>query len=307
MILRKYWMILALVSVCAVAVRAELLGDAQEFLKDYDRLVALRAEISADRDAMAADINDNAKLRLDVKRFFADRAEALAVRLLKAVDRKQMRLDLSTKLPKVQKPVKGTGDLAQDATSYINSYDAWVAFEQQVLVNIEQMRAAVNANDGATLLVAVTDFFTNSRLRHEKRLQWQLDIKAMKKDTAFKGTGKPHLPPGDSLKDHVSEFLSDRVSWEVLSDLVDADRNNLRAVLGVPDSLASAVTTFLTDRRAHHIKTLELALDRKAMRKDVGLSASAKGENKPGVAATAKNVDRDDEDKTLDESTGAGE
>lgn len=303
--------ILAVSAICvfsalSFSARAELAADVAQFLADYDRLVALRAEIAADRDAMAADL-DSGKLERDVKRFFADRAEAFAVRLVKAADRKQMKIDLNFKPAKLEKPVPGTGDLLKDASSYINSYDAWAALWSQIEQNISQMRNAVASGDNAALTAATTDFFNNHRSRLQKRLQWQSDIKAMKKDVSFKGTGKPLPPPGTTLKEHVAEFLNDRAAWEALGSLVEADRNNLRAALGSPDSLQSTVNTFLTDRRARHVKAVELAVDRKAMRKDVGLSAGSE-KDKPGATASSRSIDNDDEDGALDQSAdGAGE
>jgi hypothetical protein len=298
--------VLGLFALCAMSARAELVKDASDFLKDFDRLVALRTEIAGDRDTLAADLNTE-KLKADVKRFFADRAEAAAVRFLKAADRKQMKIDLDFKGPKIAKPTKGTGDLTKDATSYITNYDAWTALWSQILVNVDQMRSAVNANDIAALTTACTDFFTNHRSRLEKRLQWQADIHAMKKDTGFKGTGKAEKPPATSLKDDVSEFLTDRAAWETLGTQLETDRNNLRAALSAPDSLSSTVTTFLTDRRAHRVKGNELALDRKQMRKDAGLSAGSK-EDKPDGEASTRDLDNDDPDGALEGSAdSAGE
>jgi len=293
-------LVLVLLLMSAAGARAELVQDASNFIKDFDRLVALRATISGDRDTLAADL-ESEKLRADVQRFFADRAEAVAVRFLKAADRKEMKLDLNFKGEKIAKPTKGTGDLTKDATSYITNYDAWTTLWAQILVDVDQMRTAVAANDTATLTTVCTDFFTSHRSRLEKRLQWQADIHAMKKDTSFKGTGKAQPPPATSLKDDVSEFLADRASWETLEAQLDTDRNNLRAAITVPDSLSATVTTFLTDRRAHRLKTLELSLDRKQMRKDVNLSAGSK-EDKPDSEASSKDINNDDPDDALEGS-----
>jgi len=282
--------------------RAELAGDVAQFLQDYDRLVAVRAQIDADRTAMLADINDHKALKADVQRFFADRLEAFAARLSKAADRKQMRIDLDFKSPKLEKPAKGTGVLAQDAANYIANYDAWVALQQQVEVDIAAMRNILSGVSFPEALAnAVTAFFTDSRARLQKRLQWQQDIRSMKKDLGFKGTGKPVPPPGTGLKDDAQKFLNDRGAWEAYGPVVEADRNNLRAAVQGGQSLDSIVTTFLTDRRARHIKGVELALDRKAMRKDLGLK-NAEKELKQGAAASSKDLDKDDESDSMEET-----
>jgi hypothetical protein len=290
----------------AVPARAELMGDVAQFLQDYDRLAALRNELDGDRDAMAASINDHQQLVKDVKAFFADRAEVAALVLLKAADRKQMRVTLDYKPAKLEKPVKGTGVLADDANSFISFYDAWVSLKADIEADIAGMRNAVAANDPAALAAVVTAFFDHHRARLQKRLQWQSDIRAMKKDIAFKGTGKP-VPPEGGLKKDVEKFLADRDAWESYASILDADRNNIRTAVSSGQGLEDAVRAFLTDRRYRHIKGVELWLDRKAMRKDVGLGGSEK-EAKQGSSATSKSLDSDDESDALEQTADtAGE
>ncbi|MCY3021878.1 MAG: hypothetical protein NTW87_22945 [Planctomycetota bacterium] len=288
--------------------RAELMSDASQFLADYDRLVTLKGAVDADRDAMAADLSTGKGLHQDVKHFFADRLEAAAVRLAKAADRKQMKVDLNFKGTKLEKPTPGTGVPSQDAASYIFNYDSWLAWQKQVELDISNMRNAVAANDAATLAVAVTSFFNDSRARLQTRLQWQEAIRSMKKDTGFKGTGKALPPAGTTLAEHVKEFLDDRAEWERLGALVELDRSNLRAAVQGGQSVESIVNTFLLDRRARHVKGVELARDRKVMRKDVGLSNGSEKESKQGAQASSKDLDRDDESGALDETSDtAGE
>jgi hypothetical protein len=288
-----------------MSVHAELVGDVKQFIADRDRLEVVRNEIAADRAAMAADLNNEQRLRTDVRRFFSDRDEVLSLRVLKAADRKQMRISLSFKGERVNKPTKGTGDLLLDATSYIFHYDRWNTLRQTVDSNVEQMRVDANAGNVTALTASTTSFFENSRLRFQARVQWQSDIRAMKKDIGFKGTGKALPPPGSTLQEHTTEFLADRAAWEALGLTVEADRNNLRSAIGT-SSLESVVRTFLTDRRARHVKGVELAMDRAAMRADVGIRAAK--EEKLGAMASSRDIDKDDEDSALESSAdGAGE
>lgn len=293
----------ALVLAIVTQARADLVSDAAQFLQDYDELVALGSQIAADRDALKADIDNHDTLRADVLRFFADRLDAAATRLGKAADRKRMRIDLKFKGPKVQKPTKGTGVIAQDAAQYIASYNAWLGQRDMVQLDIAAMRTAVGNNDVTALTAAVTAFFTDSRARLEKRLQWQQDIRSMKKDVAFKPTGKAAPPPGTTLREHVQEFVNDRISWEAYAGLVDACRNNLAAAVGGGgSSIEDAVKSFLDARRSLHVKGVELALDRKAMRKDVGLGNGKEKERKSGAIAGTRDLDSGDEDASLDET-----
>ena len=292
----------------AASAQAALIDEVKTFLADRDRLIALRTEIADDRAAMAANLNNESELRKSVREFFRDRATAGAVKLIKALDRRDMKFALGYQGTKLTKPTKGTGILAMDAASCIANYDKWIALQQTVEANIEQMRADANAGDEAALMISTTAFFDNSRLRHQARLQWQMDIRSMKKDVAFKGTGKPLGPPGSTLQEHTAEFLNDRAAWEALALTVEADRNNIRATLNDAASLESAVTTFLTDRRARRLKGIELAADRKAMRQDLGLRGADARELKSGAELSAKDIDSDDEEGALEESSDeAGE
>jgi hypothetical protein len=301
---------MAVAALCAcVAVassaRAALVDEARLFLSDKDRAAEAQADIIAGRAAMAADLANNQALSKDVRAFFKDRAELGAVRALLSFDRRNMRLALGYKGAKLSKPVKGSGVLAVDAASYIASFDKWIALQQTVEADIAKMRADVAAKDEAALAASVTAFFDDSRARLQARLQWQSDIRAMKKAIGFKGTGKPAPPPGSTLAEHVTEFLKDRGSWETLGATVDADRENIRATLGDSGSLASTVSAFLNDRRARGVNGGDLAFDRKAMRADLGLGG---GESKSAGEVGAKDADKEGENDALEESPeGAGE
>jgi hypothetical protein len=297
---RRVWRLAALVALTlCTAARAELAGDVENFLSDYDRLVVQHTTLAADRQAMADALASDTLLRASVRTFFDDRAEAQAIRLLKALDRRQMRVTLNFKGEKIAHPTKGRGDLTQDATSYITNYDGWKNQQMLVALDIDSMRAALGNSDAAALSTATTQFFTDARLRHQHRLQWQADIRAMKKDLGFKGTGKAQKPEGASLRDFVQDFLDDRAAWEANGVQVEAARNGIRMALS-GTGLEDAVTLFLNERREQVVLSKELYLDREAMRKK--LHARRFKERRLGQELSAKDLDSDEEDSELEES-----
>ena len=318
-VLQRFLAAGGLVLACAaVPARAELADDVTTFLSDYDRLAAVRQEVATDRDAMAGKLGDAQALKKAVREFFNDRDQAQSLRVLKAADRKQMRATLKALQAKEPgSPAAKTGgggspatnSLLQDATAFIANYDQWLALQAVVTQDIAQLRvdvAGVNADPASTyaaaaLIASTKKFFDDSRARLNARLQWQAAVRALKKDVGFKGTGKPQPPQGETLTQHVAHFLSDRAEWETLGTQLDADRNNIRAALGATESLTSVVMSFLTDRRARRVKGQELALDRKVMRADLGLRSSKEG--KTGALFGSRDLDTDDEDDALDQSS----
>lgn len=300
---RVWWLAALVVCVAATSARAELAEDVTQFLSDFDRLAAQRTIIATDREQMSTNLNNAEELRKTVRKFFADRAEAQLIRALKAVDRREMKITLGFKPEKLSKPVKGTGDLTQDATAYLANYDAWKVQQTLVANDIAAMRMAVTNNDAAGLTTATTSFFTNSRLRLQKRIQWQVDVRSMKKDVGFKGTGKALEPVGETLVDFVSAFLSDRAAWEAKQIQLDVDRDGIRTALSGNGTLEVAVTKFLTTRREKAVLGKELYLDREAMRKE--LRGKRAKERKLGAELSAKDLDQDEEDDSLEESPDA--
>lgn len=299
---RRVWCFTAL-ALCAIATsaRAELAEDVSQFLSDFDRLAAQRVILATDREQLATNINNDEELRKSVRKFFLDRAEAMTIRALKALDRKDMRITLGFKPEKLTKPVKGTGDLTQDATAYLANYDAWKLQQTLVSNDIAAMRMAVTNGDSAGLTSATTSFFTNSRLRLQKRVQWQADIRSMKKDIGFKGTGKALAPTGETLKDFTTAFLADRSAWEAKQIQLDVDREAIRSALSGNGTLQDTVTKFLTTRREKAVLGRELFLDREAMRKE--LRGKRFKERKLGAELSAKDLDQDEEDDSLEESS----
>lgn len=282
--------------------RAGLAGDAAQFVQAYDSLAALLVQIDGERQALSADIGNLAKVHQDTVRFFDDRALAFAARSAKQTDRRQVRVDLGFRQAAMARAAKGTGVLAQDAASYIAAYDAWVALQQQVVLDIAGLRGALDQNDLAGLESAARAFFADNRARLQKRLQWQQDLSSMRKDLGFKATGKPLPPDKGPLAVHVQEFLNDRAAWESYGRLVGIDRNNLRAAVQGGQSLDAIAGSFLGDRHSQYLKGLELGLDLKAMRKDVGLGSSWAKELKPGALFAGSDLDKDEESGSLEET-----
>lgn len=284
--------------------RAELAADVQSFLDHRDLLDAALDEVKADRQAMAADLgnSDETALRSDVLNFFGDRNEAGNQRLQVAVARKLMRNDLDYHPGRLQKPTRPTGTLQTDAQSYIEHYDAWNgALKSAVNQSLSNLRDAVKSGDSSALTAAATAYFDNCRARTEARLQWQSDLRAMRREVGFKGTGKAAAPTGETLTAHVTEFLADRTRWEDLGDSLKSDRDAIRTAVGSGTGLDTAVTSFFTHRRERRIAGAELALDRRAMRRDVGLG-NEKQYRKVGAAFSAKDEDKDEDRKELEES-----
>jgi hypothetical protein len=299
---------IAALACLTASVRAELIQDAKHFLNDIDDLTAARSELASDRKAMTDDLYADKALRNDVHEFFADRSQASSLRQVQACDRKQLRLGVGYEPEKLAKPTKPFNDLLWDATSYLAKYDDWCRLQAEMEKNIEQIRLDTARRDEAALKDSLTAYFKNSRAKLQARLQWQSDLKAMKKDAGFKATGKAHSPSGTKLSDFTSAFLKDRADWEALAVQLEADRNNLRAALNAnSSSLRDLVLIFLNDRRARTVKAQELALDRKAMAAELG-TGIAKREGKIGALATSRDLDADDEDDALEQSPdSAGE
>ena len=299
------FLIAPLLALVASSAAAALIDDVKQLINDEDRLIAARADIAADRDAIAANLNVEKDLRADVRKLFTDRNKVQALRLLKAVDQKQVRVTLDYRGAKLVKPTAGRKNLLLDIASYLAGYDAWTAARQAVADNFEQMRAATVARDLPALRAATKTFFDSLRERLQARLQWQSDLRAMKKDVGFKATGTVQMPPSLDLSADAAEYLSDRAQWEAFDQQLEADRNNLRAGLTAGESLDSIVLTFLNDRRARRLKGLELYWDRNFMGTDIGIVPR---DPKAVPPVTARDMNNDEEDDTLDQSADeAGE
>lgn len=297
--------VLPAVLICsAFAAKAELVTDVQNFLEDRDRIIALRLELEEDRAAMATHLDDNQALRDDVRALFLHRLEIITLRALKAIDRKQLKRTLQYKREKLQKPGLPDGDLRQLATLYIQHYDQWLALKATVLNDLDQMRAAAEAGDEATLTQVATAFFDHRRERATARLNWQAALKALRKSTDFRKLPKPKQRPRGSLSEIVSEYLSDRAEWEALKEDLEAARNVLRAALESTDSIDGAVISFLETRRARRVKKLELDLDRESMRKKLKIRKNRRSRREAvkDDRFSSKDLDKDDEDEALGES-----
>jgi hypothetical protein len=82
------------------------------------------------------------------------------------------------------------------------------------------------------------------------------------------------------LKGYTQEYLNDRTQWENLGTQVNTDFNNLKAAVLVPESLPSAVTTYLNDKAMRKAKAQEMQKDRQGMQRNnaiKGLKSFLKG------------------------------
>jgi hypothetical protein len=250
----------------SASARAELVADVQALLGDLDRQATAAAKVPGDRDAMAADIDNATALTADVTQFFKDRKHVRNYGDVAALDRKLVKADLGFKGVKLVKPKKGTGNVSTDANKYLTDYAQWQTLKDTVQQDLSAMASAATANDTAALTTATTAYFTDRRARFQALTNIVADIKAMKKDVKFKGTGKAVAPTGTTLHDLVQTFLNDRATWVSQQVPLDVARADIGSALSSSGEVAAAVTAFLTLRRAHHVQGAQLALDRKAMR-----------------------------------------
>jgi len=298
---------------CACAAAVDLRETATAFINDKDALEAILDEVGDDRSAMESHLADENLLQGDVEEFFKDRLTANLLRLKLKVDRKLMKKacrELGYEPWKLRKPSRPSWNLGQDASEYIDAWKAWKQYLKDVRDRIQDIEDALAGGDSQQLYDAVTAYFNTRRLRHEARLMWQSRLKAIKKQVGFKGTGSPEEPAGDTLAAVVTEYLADRDQWKNLSDTVDDDRGEIEANLGDDTALWNAVSQFFADRRLLQLKSRELAMDRKAMRKEfkerAGLSLKEKLMLKVGAALSAGSEDAEDEEGDLDEDANAG-
>ncbi len=318
---RTVWAAAALAAVaslaCAGARAVDLETAADAYIKACKDLDDALDKVKADRASMEANLSNADALRAEVAKFFRDRFQAHMGRVERTAARKLMRKvarGMGYDPPELKKPSKPSGNLVLDAAEYIEAWKEWKSSRQQVRDAEKAIEDALNSGDSAALMNAVESYFDARRYRHEARLMWQSRLKAMKKAVGFKGTGSPSAPAGNSLADFAAAYLYDRDEWKTLSDKVDDDRDAIEANLGDENALWNAVVQFFVDRRLLHLKTRELALDRKAMRKelggyDFGFRIREKFFLKLGEAFSIGSVDKDEEQKDLDETintVGAG-
>ena len=97
--------------------------------------------------------------------------------------------------------------------------------------------------------------------------------------------------------------MDDRAEWLLLRAEVEAQRNNLRAVVEYADSLEGTVLAFLEARRAVWVKTHEIQIDLKLMRKHV--RARHRCRVRPGRERPGNDLESDVEDDVMDEAVEA--
>jgi hypothetical protein len=247
--------------------------DAATFIKDQDQRNALTDSIAADRFAMAADLQNATALPTDVKKFFGDRADVFALDATIHQDRRQLRFDVKPQTGPLIKPVKGGTDLNAAVTQFFKDFDARVAAEGAVDADYKALKISVLQQDKAGVTSNANAFFHDRFNQAQARLNEAADVFNIKKIVKFKGQKLALVKPsrGNDLTGHTKMFLDDRAKWLSDGDAITAARNNMRSALGT-SSLEASVLTWLNARRTRHIGGLQLALDRFAMKVDVGLA-----------------------------------
>lgn len=306
---------LCVMMACAAGCRAAdgLSIDVGQFFKDDALLVAKHAEIEADRATMGLDVarNDAIALNTDVLKFFTDRKEAANRESAKVTERHQIRQDIQLAAIPFDKPTQGTKNLAQDAAAFVKAHDARVAAEAQIDLDLLNLYTSFVKSDVAGMTSNANSFFQDRHNWLQQRKQVVASVVALKKDVKFKPSVKPVVTKGGNLSADTTTYLTDRAKWQQLEVTVLADIANLRAALGTPDSLESIVNTFLTDRHAHFVTHVQLGLDIRNLRVDVGLKvadkpvkplpAAKKGNVKPSKEDDAGPADADLDDSLIDE------
>jgi hypothetical protein len=252
----------------ATAGPKRLSTDVPKLLKDLATLAGIDAAIISDRAKMVQDGNTPTSLSSDVSAYLSERSQS--IRTL-ATNRKNVAADV-TKTPALIFPKRfnRTQGLDLDALNYINDYDVRVAAQSRIDVDGGALKLA-NLADGPSLTTNANAYQLDRHTFIQARIHELADIYALQKDVKLRKRGRAQMPQGRSLLGvHVQKYLSDRTQWLADLQLVDADRNNVRAAVGT-GSLSSAVVTFLTDRHQAYIATVRLALDRNAMTRDIGL------------------------------------
>ena len=286
--------LLLLLPVLMQSAFADTASDATTFVNDEVRLGTTDAAINSDRAAMAADVAAGKALKSDVLQFFIDREAASGLHLLVAADRKELRKDIKFNPGKNGKPGKGTGNLQQDATTFIGDFDTLNTDEGNLDAAFQALQAATSNGNAAAITAAANTYFTNRHAAHLARLQLLVDVSALKKDVSFKGTGDIIKRKAGGLNTDVPIFLNDRATWKTDKDQVNADVNNIRGTLTAPSSLESSVIQLLTDAHSVFLDAAQLQIDRFIMRKDAGLKTGKERKADLPYKSNAENDDSED-------------
>jgi len=263
-------------------------GDAAVLANDLNLISSYDDNVSGDRNQMANDISNGPALKADVVQFFFDRSIVVTVDAMIGADFKTVLKDLQLKLAKValtKSSGKGSGNVSQDAATFISDFDKLTALNDTVDNDLQALNDQIATN--GNISAAATTYITDRHSQFIARLQLVADLSQLQKDKKFKGTGSVTKRTGGALTTDVQQFLTDRTAWVADRVLVDTDINNLRAALGTA-SLDATVTQLLTDRHTLFLAELQLEQDRFAMRKDAGVKSKGK---EPKAGALSKNAE----------------
>src|SRR5262249_44663668 len=149
---------------------------------------------------------------------------------------------------------KGSGNVSQDAATFISDFDKLTALDKTVDSDLQSLNDQISTN--GNISAAATTYITDRHSQFIARLQLLADLSQLEKDKKFKGAGSVTKRTGGALTTDVQQFLTDRTAWVADRVLVDTDINNLRAALGTA-SLDATVTQLLTDRHTLFLAELQ--------------------------------------------------
>jgi len=285
-------------------VAGNILTDAAQFVKDSDTELADDAAVGADRDAMVVDLNNATALRTDVLKFFQDRASSFVIDVSVILDRRQFRVDVKPQTGPLQKAPVGSSDLTTAVQKFQTDFNARVAAEAAIDVDFANLQVSVLQLNAAAVTTNGNAYFHDRFSYFQNRIYEAADVVNIKKIVKFKPERIALTRPakGKQLMVHVQQFLTDRATWLTDEAAIAAARNNMFASIGT-SSFEATVTTWLNARHAHYVQGLQLAVDRQAMKVDVGL---AKPEKVSGLKAQGKAEGAEDSlsvpDADLDQS-----
>jgi len=284
----------ALGVVLSIALRTSLspagdtLSDAASLLGNYDDLIAIDQQLADDRAGMATALTSNGNLSDAVKLFFHDRDKAATIDGNFEINRVRLRRDVGYVPPTLLKPAKAQG-LSTDAANYIKDFDARSASFNAVAADLAKMRVALAKSDLNGVTSDANAFFVDRHNLVQFHIFEGGDIRALRKDLHFRGTGNVSRPHHTSLSDNVRKYLDDRQRWLDAGTLVAADREAIRTGLN-SSSLQDIVQKFLTDHHQLFLLQAQLGIDRDILRLKVGFKLPRRAQNFFGSLVGIKNT-----------------
>jgi hypothetical protein len=158
--------------------------DAAAFIKDRDARIAAKDAFSADIENMRFSLlqGDKAGVTTNGNLFFADRHSFFQARLQVNVDVAALKKDVKFKgVAKPTAPVKGN-ELTTHATTFLNDRAKWIADQDRLVADINNLRAVLGTG---SIESAVTAVLTDRHQLHVDEVQLALDRQAMRADVGL--------------------------------------------------------------------------------------------------------------------------